>query len=315
MKHFKTTTHCDLIIIGASGFVGHNLTKYFSSRCSVIGTYHKHPLPRGLEAKVRSIQLDVRDQQQVRLALSEFRPQAVLHVAGNKNLKDCEKFPSDAYEVNAIGAQNVARACKGISAKMIYLSTDLIFDCSRGWYTENDIPLPNTVYGKTKLEGERLSKQELDDISICRSGGIYGPGSPLLGWASANLTKNLPLNCFINVFNTPTYVYNLAEMVDVIIKNNFAGVFHTVGSQRISRFDFFLNYAEQFEFDPVLIRPTIHDQKSDHFLLQPDASLSTEITRSRLQTPFFSVTEGLRRLRELETRLYDKARAIHVHKG
>ena len=107
-----------LLITGGSGFVGQNLARYFAPRRQTVTTYFTHPPPASVD---RSIQLDIRDAEAVFALFERERPEAVIHAAGNKNLKFCEEQPDEAFRVNAGGTQNVARACRRVGAKLIYL--------------------------------------------------------------------------------------------------------------------------------------------------------------------------------------------------
>jgi dTDP-4-dehydrorhamnose reductase len=221
----------------------------------------------------------------------------VIHAAGNKDVRFCEDHPDDANQINARGTQNVARACRGFGASMIYLSTDLVFSCLRGDYKEDELPQPTLVYGRSKLLGERFALDELKHVAICRSGGIYGKESPLLSWLSAELAAGRNVDCFVDVFNTPTYVENLAEMIETIIRKRLTGVFHTVGRERVSRFEFFQTYARAFGLDEDLLSPVSIANIKDRLFLQPDSSLSVDQTSKRLGVAFNSTAEGLTRLK------------------
>ena len=150
----------------------------------------------------------------------QVRPAAVIHAAGNKNLKFCEDQPDEAFRVNAGGTQNVARACRRVGAKLIYLSTDLVFSCVEGNYQEHDVPEPTLAYGKSKLLGEKFALEKLDQVAVCRSGGIYGKGSPLLQWFAGEIKAGQTVECFTDVFNTPTYVDNLGEMMETVLEKH-----------------------------------------------------------------------------------------------
>jgi len=199
--------------------------------------------------------------------------------------------------VNALGTLNVARACRQLGASMIYISTDLVFTCKNGNYKEDDLPQPTLVYGKSKLQGERFAVKELDNLAVCRSGGIFGKGSPLLRWFSTEIEAGRTVEAFVDVFNTPTYAENFAEMVQVIVQNRLTGVFHTVGRERVSRFQFFQAYAETFGFDVNLVSPVSLDHVREKLWLQPDCSLSMEQTSRRLGIVSNSVREGFTRLK------------------
>ncbi|MFB2981691.1 SDR family oxidoreductase [Microseira sp. BLCC-F43] len=287
-----------ILITGGSGFVGSNLARFFAKRKSVFVSKLSAPIAADLLSSVaQPVSLDVRDANAVFTRFEEVLPEVVIHAAGNKNVKYCENHPDEAYETNAIGTKNVARACRNIGARMIYISTDLVFSCTDGGYKETDVPQPSLVYGKTKLQGEELAQQELDKVAICRSGGIYGKASPLLKWLSAQIEAGQTVECFADVLNTPTYVNNLAEMIEVIIQQRLSGIFHTVGRERVSRFQFFHSYASIFGLNTELISPVEAGDRREQMLLQPDASLSIEQTSAILGVNFNSVTEGLSRLK------------------
>jgi dTDP-4-dehydrorhamnose reductase len=284
-----------LLITGGSGFVGKNLANFFASRCSLVTTYFQHPT--ALDSTTQSFRLDVTDAAQVISIVERVRPDAVIHAAGIKDVRFCEGHADEAHRVNALGTHNVARACRRFGAHLIYLSTDLVFNCVKGNFKEDELPQPTLVYGRSKLAGERLALEELKDVAVCRSGGIYGKESPLLTWLSAELDAGRVLDCFVDVFNTPTYVENLAEMMQTIIMNRLSGVFHTVGRERVSRFEFFRCYAGAFGLDGDLLAPVSIAHMKDRFFLQPDSSLSVEQTSRRLGIAFNSIAEGFSRLK------------------
>lgn len=284
-----------LLITGGSGFVGRILVKFFASRFAVFATHFEDVAPSDLGAPV--FHLDIRDGEAVSRVFVSVKPNLVIHAAGNKDVRFCEKHPDDAYQTNASGTQNVARACRDVGARMIYLSTDLVFASLEGNYKESDLPQPSLIYGRSKLEGERKAQEELTDVAICRSAGIYGPRSPLLRWLSAELKAGKRVECFTDVFNSPTYGENLGEMIDAIIHKQLTGIFHTAGRERVSRYEFFKSYASTFGLNLDLISPVSIGAHKDSLLLQPDSSLSVEETAGKLDIPFNSVAEGFRRLK------------------
>lgn len=286
-----------LLITGGSGFVGQNLAELFAPRCTVVTTHLSHP-PAALDTRAQAVRLDVRDAGETLSVVERVAPDVLIHAAGNKDVRFCEDHPEEAYRVNALGTRNVARACRAAGAKLIYLSTDLVFGGVEGNYKECDLPKPASVYGESKLEGERLALEELgDDLAVCRSGGIYGRRSPLLSWLASELGAGRVVDCFVDVFNTPTYAENLAEMFEAVVEKRLKGVFHTAGRERVSRFDFFRSYARAFGLDLGLLSPASREGREAGAFLQPDASLSTEQSSERLGVAFDSVDEGFARLK------------------
>jgi dTDP-4-dehydrorhamnose reductase len=286
-----------LLITGGSGFVGQNLAEFFAPLCTVVTTYLSHP-HASLDSNAHTVRLDVRDADETLDVVERISPDVLIHAAGNKDVRFCEEHPGEAYRVNAEGARNVARACRRVGARMVYLSTDLVFAGVEGNYKEGDDARPASVYGKSKLEGERLALEESGgEAAVCRSGGIYGRRSPLLSWLAAELGAGRVVECFVDVFNTPTYAENLAEMLEAVIAKRLTGVFHTAGRERVSRFDFFRSYARAFGLDLRLLSPASREGRAAGALLQPDASLSTEQTSDALGVKFDSVDEGFARLK------------------
>lgn len=284
-----------LLITGGSGFVGRNLVTLFADRFSVNTTYFQQPIASA--EGVQSFCLDIRDEAAVSSVIERVKPDVVIHAAGNKNVRFCEEHPDEADRTNAGGTQNVARACRNFGARMIYLSTDLVFSGATGNYKEDELPQPTLAYGRSKLLGENLAREELQDVAVCRSGGIYGKGSPLLSWFSTEIKAGRMVNCFVDVFNSPTYLENLAEMIEAILSKRLAGVFHTVGRDRASRFEFFHAYAETFGRDLSLLVPISTASAKDRIFLQPDSSLSVDQTAKRLGITFNSIREGFARLK------------------
>ena len=102
---------------------------------------------------------------------------------------------------------------------------------------------------------------------------------------------------FVDIFNTPTYLENLAEMMETITRKRLTGVFHTVGRERVSRFEFFQSYAGTFGLDGNLLSPVSIAHMKDRLFLQPDSSLSVDQTAKRLGIAFDSIAEGFGRLK------------------
>lgn len=281
------------MITGGSGFVGRNLADFFASRYSVITTHFQN----ARAANPDSVQLDITDSAAVLSVFERVKPMAVIHAAGNKNVRFCEAQPEEAHRVNARGTQNVARACARFGAHLTYLSTDLVFESVRGNYREDETPQPTLAYGQSKLQGEIFAREELPEVAICRGGGIYGKGSPLLTWFLSEIRAGRKVECPVDIFNTPTYAQNLAEMMEALMLKRFAGVLHTVGRERVSRFEFFSAYANSLELDSGALSAVSSAHMKDTLLLQPDSSLSSERTVQQLGIQSISIAEGFARLK------------------
>jgi dTDP-4-dehydrorhamnose reductase len=284
-----------ILIVGGSGFVGRNLIEFFASREPLTATYLNTEVKAVANLPVTWAKLDARSATNVVRVMDVARPDFIVHAAGNKNVGWCQSHAAEADAVNGEAVANVARACQHIGARMIYLSTDLVFDGRYGGYREKDVPSPATVYGRSKLRGEQWARAQCPDVVICRSGGVYGKRSPLLRWLRTEMRESRIVEAYTDVRNTPTYVMNLAEMMAAVMNLSEAGTFHTCGSQSVTRLELFQAFARAAGLPVELLAPTFGGAARDRMLLQPDTSLNIDATQSALGISFDSVASGMNR--------------------
>jgi dTDP-4-dehydrorhamnose reductase len=149
-------------ITGAGGLFGHGLVEAFSTRHTVVPLTHAH--------------CDITNGEVLRAILAEIRPELVVHPAGIADIDVCEADPAQAYLVNVHGTRHVVEASREVGAAVAYISTDAVFDGKKGSpYTESDLPLPPTVYGRTKLRAEKIV-QALPNHCVFRVSVLFGPG-------------------------------------------------------------------------------------------------------------------------------------------
>ena len=141
-------------------------------------------------------------------AFRAFRPETVIHCAAMTKVDDCESNEELAFRLNGMGSANVARACREHGARLIAISTDYVFDGRReeGDYAETDFPRPQTVYGKSKLAGERSALDILPGTTILRIAWLYGAGGPSFVHTMAKLgaQEGAPLKVVDDQRGNPT---------------------------------------------------------------------------------------------------------------
>lgn len=232
-----------ILVTGASGYLGEII-------CTIFPTH-------GFTVKGIDINdVDVRDQNKVYKIIKTFCPQIIIHLAALTDIDECEKKSEIAFQVNVKGTCNIVNAAKRVGAKVIYLSSDYVFDGYRGNYTETDIANPINVYGKTKSISEQIIKREINRHLIIRSSSFYGHSPSLRGFASEviySLYRNKKIYLAIDQIANPTDIKDLANAMIVLIKKNVLGICHVIGSQQISRYEFAMMIAKLFGFDPTLI--------------------------------------------------------------
>src|SRR3989344_1909484 len=208
----------------------------------------------------RSEGVDISNRDQVLEKIKSSDAQIVLHLAGKTDLDGCEKDrdlgeEGEAWKINVLGTQNVAEACLATDKKLIYISTDFVFDgdnMPQAGYSEEDIPNPINWYAKTKYEGEKIVQQSKAPWLIVRIAYPYRASFAKIDFARAMLNRmneGLSIAAVEDHIFTPTFIDDIAYAIDVLIKKNCEGIYHVVGSQSLSPFDAANLIADIFELD------------------------------------------------------------------
>ena len=158
-----------VFVTGSSGQLGHDVCRELARRgIPYCGT--------------SSRELNITDREAVRRAICAYQANAVIHCAAYTNVEQAEKYPEQCWAVNVCGTQNVAEACREISAKLLYISTDYVFSGEGSRFYAPDAPAcPINVYGRSKLEGELVVKELLHRWFVVRTSWAFGTnGSNLL---------------------------------------------------------------------------------------------------------------------------------------
>ncbi len=161
-----------VLIIGASGFIGHYLRRRLlqKSGFDVTSTYNSRA-PKDIDQSWYP--LEITDHHRLDQIFQKVRPEVVVLLAAIADVKTCEMGPERATEVNVDGARQVARLCKQHHARLIFLSSEYVFRGDRGNYHEDDSPDPNTHYGRTKWQAELAVAEEASQWSIVRT-SLFG---------------------------------------------------------------------------------------------------------------------------------------------
>lgn len=286
-----------LLIIG-TGLLGSRIVEIASNEFEIINTYNKNPVD--LQSTV-SHQLDITNQKLTFRLIKKLNPEYIIHTAAHTSVDYCEVHRSEAYSVNVTGTRNVVEASGEIGAKLVYISTDYVFDGAKGMYREGDVTNPINYYGKTKLEGEDVVKTICDDWIIARTSVLYGwnPAKPnFVTWALDELMAGNRIRIVSDQFNSPTLADNLADMIIKLIRRDENGVFHTSGGERISRYDFAIRIAEIFDLNSELIEPITSDQLNWTAKRPADSSLDVSKISNIEKT--LTIEESLEKMRELQ---------------
>lgn len=244
-----------LLIIGASGVLGSRLyNDAVKKKWNTLGTFCSHEF-EGL------FHLDVTDKGSMEKVFNFFRPDAVVMAGGITDVDLSALKPKLAKDVNIKGTQNLVKKVKEYGAKLIYTSTDYVFDGESGPYGEEDKVNPINVYGRTKLEAERIVGSKLRDSLIVRTSQLYGvaerSSAPTKNFAIKiihNMQNNKKVYAADDLYSTPTYAGLLSEMIIKLIEKGATGLYHGAGPEFISRYEYVNKIMDIFGVDKDLIK-------------------------------------------------------------
>ena len=225
---------------------------------NVFSAYKEHPPTLGTP-----VSLDVTDEVSVRKSISQIKPEVIVNSAALTDVDKCEVNPQLARELNATSVEYLARSAKESSCFLVQISTDFVFEGTKGNYSENDRPHPINQYGLTKLAGEEAAKNCGEGRwSVARTSVLYGRGRPQRPNAATyiidSLRKGQKIFIVKDQYSSPTLNTNLALMVIEISERHLPGIIHTAGASRLSRYDFALGLADRMKppLEKKLILPT-----------------------------------------------------------
>ncbi len=281
-----------VLITGVTGLLGQILVeKFLETGFKIFGIYFEKKRYRNHK------KVDIRNAKKLLSIMKTFKPDIVIHTAALTNVDLCEKNKKLAYEVNTDGTRNVAHIAKKLNAKMIYISTDYVFDGEKGLYKEEDIPNPINYYGFTKYLGEEIVKSVCQDFIIARTSVLYGcEKDNFVLWVIKKLENGETIKVITDQFNSPTLNEDLAEQLIKLIENDFKGVIHTAGRERISRYDFALKIAKVFKLDITKIQPSLSSELE--WLAKRPRDVSLNVNKIEYYKKPLNILEGLRTLRK-----------------
>ena len=234
-----------ILVAGANGLVGSSLVRH----CELTGD----------QVLAHSRQsLDITDQDLVLKTIGEQKPDVVINCAAWTDVDGCESDLERAFLVNAEGPENLARACREVDAAFVTISTDYVFDGRKqGFYTQLDQTNPISVYGLSKLEGERRAQAANPSTIVARTGFVFGEGGRnFLSRVVALARQGEKLRAISDARGTPTFAVDLAARLRELAMLGVADIFHVVNSGTGASYEEFARLAVKMaQLDKVSIEP------------------------------------------------------------
>jgi dTDP-4-dehydrorhamnose reductase len=282
-----------ILVTGASGLLGLNLSLMTMEGHSIVGVDRARLAGTPFEL----IKADLLDPKVVHRILDTVKPDAVIHTAALANLEDCEAQPEVARQLNEELPGELAAACAQRGILMLHISTDAVFDGTKdGVYTEEDSPNPQGVYARTKLQSERNVLSANPEAVIVR---VNFFGWSLSGTRSLpeffinNLSAGKPAQGFIDVFFCPLFVGDLAELLVKVLGKGLSGIYHVVGSESLSKYDYGVAVAHRFGLDRRLIQPVSVEESTLKARRSHNLRLSVHKLSTALGEPIPGFSTGL----------------------
>jgi dTDP-4-dehydrorhamnose reductase len=248
-----------ILITGANGLLGQTIiTQLSGKRYELIATGRGPDRNGKVPANYTYKDVDITDGPAIESLIHEQRPSIIVHAAAMTQVDQCEINKQDCYNVNVTATRFIIDAAKAIAARLIFVSTDFIFDGNEGPYSENDEPAPVNYYGSTKMVAEKAVMESGLDWAIARTILVYGvaPSSGrtnIVGFVKDSLEAKKPIKMVTDQVRTPTFVSDLAAGIILIIERNGKGIYHLSGAQTMTPYEMAIEIAKYFNLDEKLI--------------------------------------------------------------
>jgi len=295
-------------IIGGSGLLGYKIVKLAAEKHETFFTYNFRQV--SVEGAT-AIKMDKCNRTETFDIIRKVKPDVVIDTAALHNVDYCETHPEEAWKVNVEGTKNIVDACKEINAKIIFVSTDYVFDGKKGFYNEEDSPNPLNYYAKTKLEAEKIVKEAGIPFIVARPSVIYGwnpsetkglksssgKSMNFVIWTLMKLKNKEKIKIVTDQYSSPTLADNLAEALVTMALSDKQGVYHTAGKTCLNRYDFALKIAEIFGMDRNLIAPVTSDVFKQIAKRPKKCCLDVSKAERDFKIKFLTVDEGLLKMK------------------
>ncbi|MBN1881979.1 MAG: SDR family oxidoreductase [Deltaproteobacteria bacterium] len=247
-----------IFITGGTGLLGRNLITYLEEKHTLFCSHFPAvPVDRD---HIPHYLLDITERERVFDILGEVKPDVIVHTASCGNVDWVEKNREQGRKVNVEGTKNIVDAARKIDARVIFTSTNAVFDGENAPYREEDPTHPINMYGKTKVEGERIVSQAGTNHTIVRPILMYGWNHPQerqnpVTWLLVQLREGIQIKLVDDIYANPLLVDDCSMAIKKIIEEEKSGLYHIAGGERLNRYEMGVMTAEVFDLDVDLLSP------------------------------------------------------------
>ena len=296
MPNFKR-----ILITGGTGLLGQALLQSAPDGTQLCGTYLPgRPPPRPMPCPF--VPLDVCSTDQVREVFQLAQPDLVIHTASIGSVDYAEQHREQSWDVNVGGTQHIGQMCLRHHAKLVFISSNAVFDGEHPFYNEDAPVHPINYYGQLKVEGERWVEASGLEYAIVRPILMYGWNLPVErgNWVTMwieRLGRGERVKVVNDTLTKPLYAVNCAQAVWAVVEKNKAGIYHVAGADHINLYELARKTAEVFGSDPSLIDPVPSSYFPEIAPRPRDTSFDTTKMVEELGVLPMGVEAGLRHMR------------------
>lgn len=289
MAKAQLSVRAPVVITGAGGQLGGYVLRH-----ALLEHRNVLPILRPAPGRhVEGIALDLTDRTAVLNFLDTARPGGILHLAAMSSVADCYQRPELARRTNVEATAWLAEWAACHAARLVHVSTDMVFDGENAPYREGDLPCPLSVYGRTKADAEKTVLLYPQHV-VARLSWLAGPrlGGPprFFDDMVATLRRRAPVALFTDEWRTPLALPDAASALLALLDHDFSGLVHLGGPERLSRWDMGLQIAAHLGVDADLVVPTSRKQAAAAEPRPKDLALSSSLWRGLMPnspwTPF-----------------------------
>ncbi len=248
----------NVLITGSNGLLGQTLVnKLLKSKYNIVA------LSRGLNRNINSsnytyYNIDLRDAKKLHYIIEKEKPHYIINTAAITNVDYCESHRQECDEVNVDLVETLIKASEKIKAHLIHISTDFVFDGTKGYYKEEDATNPLNYYGLSKLKSEQLFKEATIPYTILRTILVFGvlPNlnqANILLWLLDKMKNKVPLTMVDDQLRMPTYVEDLASACLSSMELKKQGLYHISSNEMMNMYELAIKVATIFGFNTDLI--------------------------------------------------------------
>ncbi len=293
-----------ILITGSNGLLGQKLVQQLKNDKSVflIATARgENRIPDNEDYEYCS--MDLSNEEDVKKVIGKYKPDTIIHTAAMTNVDACELNQDECKLMNIDAVRFITNAVKNIknsdfNPHLIHLSTDFIFDGTKGPLNENELPNPLSYYAWSKLEAEQIITESDLLWSIARTVLVYGviprsSRSNVVLWVKSSLEQNKKINVVTDQFRTPTLAEDLAQGCILIAKKKAKGIFNISGPDFMSIFELAQRVANFWKLDKNLIQPSTSEGINQPAKRPPITGFIIEKAKTQLDYQPHSFEEGL----------------------